>query len=283
MTDTHPFERILLATEHTEYDAGAERVAFAMAQRCGVPLRVVVPIVSNPEYEAEMPDLALRHDRAAAKKIEALRGDAQAAGVQLEVQVRHGAEPDREIVAEAIESRADLIVARRYGKPGFLARLLVGEMVSRVIRDAPCCVLLTPHTAHFWNHSVLAAVGDTPDAQGIAAVAAGIARACELPLTIASAAESEEARPRIESLNTLNVALAAAITRNVTGRVGIGAPAEQALAAARETAADLVVIGRQRYHVIPFARGGSSIMQKIAGTLDVPTLIVPTACSAARN
>src|SRR5512140_3672238 len=89
----YPFNRILLATEHTEFDAGAERIAFAMAKRCGVPLRVVVPIVSNPEYEAEMPQLALRYDREAAKKIEALRNDAQAAGVQLDVQVRRGPEP----------------------------------------------------------------------------------------------------------------------------------------------------------------------------------------------
>jgi len=29
----YPFNRILLATEHTEFDAGAERLAFAMAKR----------------------------------------------------------------------------------------------------------------------------------------------------------------------------------------------------------------------------------------------------------
>lgn len=276
MTSTYPFNRILLATEHTEFDAGAERIAFAMAQRCGVPLRVVVPIVSNPEYEAEMPDLALRDEREAAKKIEALRNSAQAAGVQLDVRVRRGAEPDREIVAEAAESQADLIVIRRRGKPGFLAKLLVGEMVSKVIRDASCSVLTVPRAAEFWSHGVLAAVGDTPDAQNISTVAATIAKVCDLPLTIASAAESQEALPRIESLNTLNVALASAITGMVKGRVQVGKPVEQTLAAVKETAADLVVIGRQRYHIIPFARGRSSIMQNIAGAMDVPTLVVPT-------
>ncbi len=273
---TYPFSRILLATEHSEFDAGAERIAFAMAKRCGVPLRVVVPIVSNPEFEAEMPQLALRADREAAKKIEALRIDAQVAGVQVEVQVRHGAEPDREIVAEAAESQADLIVIRRRGKPGFLAKLLVGEMVSKVIRDASCSVLTVPRAAQFWNRGVLAAVGDTPDAKNIATVAAEVARVCDLPLTIASAAPDAEALPRIQSLNTLNVALASAITGKVKGRVTVGKPAEQTLAAATETSADLVVIGRQRYHIIPFAHGRTSIMQNIAGALDVPTLVVPT-------
>lgn len=276
MADNYPFNRILLATEHTEFDIGAERIAFAMAKRCGVPLRVVVPIVSNPEYEAEMPQLALRADREAAKKIEALRIDAQVAGVQIEVQVRHGDEPDREIVAEAAESKSDLIVIRRRGKPGFLAKLLVGEIVSKVIRDASCSVLTVPRAAKFWNRGVLAAVGDTPDAQKISTVAAEIAKVCDLPLTIASAAADQESLPRIQSLNTLNVALASAISGNTKGRVTVGKPAEQTLAAAKETAADLVVIGRQRYHIIPFARGGSSIMQNIAGSLDVPTLVVPT-------
>lgn len=279
---TYPFNRILLATEHTEFDAGAERIAFAMAKRCGVPLRVVVPIVSNAEFEAEMPQLALRADREAAKKIEALQKQAQAAGVQLDVQVRHGAEPDREIIAEAAESQADLVVIRRRGKPGFLSKLLMGEMVSRVIRDASCSVLTVPRAAQFWNRGVLAAVGDTPDAQNISAVAAEIAKVCDLPLTIASAAPDQAALPRIESLNTLNVALASAVTGKVKGRVTVGKPAEQTLAAAKETAADLVVIGRQRYHVVPFSHGHSSIMQNIAGALDVPTLVVPTLASAER-
>lgn len=276
MTDTHPFSRILLATEHTEFDAGAERVAFAMAKRCGVPLRVVVPIASNPEYEAGMPDLALRRDRAAAEKIDALRRDAQAAGVQLDIQVRHGPDSDREIVAEANAWQADLIVLRRRGKPGFLSRRLMGEMVSKVTRDVSCCVLAVPRAAEFWSHGIVAAVGDTPEAQDISRIAATLARACDLPLTLASAAADEAALPRIESLNTLNVALASAVAEHVTGRVRIGTPAELAIAAMKETASDLIVIGRQRYHIMPFLQGGSSIMQKIIGAIDAPTLIVPT-------
>ena len=273
---TYPFQRILLATEHTEFDAGAERIAFAMAQRCGIPLRVVVPIVSNPEYEAEMPELALRDDRAAGKKIEDLRREAQAAGVQLEIQVRHGAEPWREIVDEAENSRADLVVIRRRGKPGFLANLLVGEMVSKVIRDVSCCVLMVPRAAEFWSHGVLAAVGDTPAAQDIAKFAANIASVCDLPLTIVSVAEDEASLSRIEGLNTLNVALASPICEKTEGVVAVGKTVEQTVAVCRESGADLMVIGRQRYHLLPFAHGGNSLMQKLAGAMVVPTLVVPS-------
>jgi len=273
---TYPFQRILLATEHTEFDAGAERIAFAMAQRCGIPLRVVVPIVSNPEYEAEMPELALRDDRAAGKKIEDLRRDAQAAGVQLEIQVRHGAEPWREIVEEAASSKTDLIVIRRRGKPGFLSNMLVGEMVSKVIRDVSCCVLTVPRAAEFWTHGVLAAVGDTPAAQNIATLAANVASVCDLPLTIVSVAQDPTDLPRIESLNTLNVSLASAICDKTEGVVAVGQAVERTVAICRETGADLMVIGRQRYHLLPFAHGGNGLMQKLAGAMVVPTLVVPS-------
>lgn len=272
----YPFNRILLATEHTEFDAGAERLAFAMAKRCGVPLRVVVPLLSNPEYEAEMPELALRAEQEAGKKIEALCKQAEAAGIQLDVHVRRGSEIHSEIVAEANESKADLIVIRRRGKPSFLARLLVGEMVSKVIRDTSCSVLLVPRAAEFWNQHILAAVGDTPAAPNIAKIAGTIAGICDLPLTVLSvASDSEpESRSKTQSLNTLNVALASSASGKVRGEVRIGKPVEQTVAAVKDTGADLVVIGRQRYHIMPF--GSHGIMQNIAGNMDIPTLVVPT-------
>ncbi|MBI5430693.1 MAG: universal stress protein [Nitrosomonadales bacterium] len=269
----YPFNRILLATEHTEFDAGAERLAFAMAKRCGVPLRVIVPLLSNPEYEAEMPELALRAEQDAGSKIAALRKQADALGVQLDVQVRRGAERHAEIVAEAAEFKADLVVIRRRGKPGFLSRMLIGEMVSKVIHDISCSVLLVPRAAEFWDRRVLAAVGDTPSASDIAKTAGTIAGLCGLPLTVLSVSPDEASLSRTQSLNTLNVALASASSDRVHGEVRVGKPVEQTIAAVRETGADLVVIGRQRYHLIPF--GSRSIMQDIAGNMDVPTLVVP--------
>ena len=273
---TYPFERILLATELTEFDVGAERIAFAMAKHCAVPLRAVVPIDSNPEYEAAAPQLSLREDQLVAEEIAALRERANAAGVELEVQVRHGTEAHREIVEEAKSTRTDLIVIRRRGKQGFLAKLLVGEMVSKVIRDADCCVLTVPRNAEFWQHGILASVGDTPLAQEIAKLAGGIAAACDLPLTIASIADRQDTRSRADSLNTLYVALASVLTKRVQGRVCDGDPTAQTNAVVREISADLVIIGRQRYHLLPFMHGKASIMQKIIGANEVPTLVVPS-------
>jgi len=276
MTSLYPFNRILLATEFTEFDAGAERIAFAMAKHCAVPLRVVVPIGSNPEYEAEAPELSLREDQLVAEEVASLRGRAKTAGVELDVHVRHGMEAHREIVEEASAVGADLIVIRRRGKQSFLAKLLVGEMVSKVIRDAHCSVLTVPRNAEFWQHGILASAGDTPIAQDIAKLAAGIAAVCDLPLTIVSIAENQAHRARTESINASYVALASALIKRVQGRVCDGDPAMQTISVARESAADLIVIGRQRYHQIPFMRGNTSIMQKIIGANDVSTLVIPS-------
>ena len=84
----HPFSRLLLATEHSEQDEGAEALAFALAQRCALPLHAVLPIASNPEYEAIAPQLAAHAEAQAGERIGALRADAQRAGLALEIQVR---------------------------------------------------------------------------------------------------------------------------------------------------------------------------------------------------
>lgn len=272
----YPFQRILLATEHTEFDTGAERIAFAMAQRCGMPLRVVLPVVTNSVYEVEAPDLVLRDERAAADKVADLQARAAEMNIELDVHIRHGAEPYREIVAEAVETKTDLIVIRRRGKPGFLSKLLVGEMVSKVIHDAPCAVLMVPRKAEFWRHGVLAAVRHSETAESIAKHAATIAATCNLPLTLISVAEGRETQAETEQLNAQNVALAKTLSQRVTGRVAIGAPVDQTIAIAKETAADLIVIGRQRYHLLPLALGGQGVMHKIAGALDVTTLVIPS-------
>src|SRR5512139_2412825 len=104
------FERILLATEHTDFDVGSERVAIELARHCSLPLMVVLPLVSNPEFEAEAPQLALRAEHKALERLLQLRATADAAGVQLDVHVRRGEEPYREIIADATERKADLVV-----------------------------------------------------------------------------------------------------------------------------------------------------------------------------
>lgn len=271
----HHFERILLATEHTEFDSGSERVAFAMAQRCGLPLMGVLPVVSNPEFEIVAPQLAARNDREAAGKVDALRNAAMQLGVPLEIHVRHGEEPYREIVSEAEKRQASLIVMRRRGKRSFLAKLLLGEMVSKVAGHAPCSVLLVPRNCAMWSKGVLAAVDDSEHSMKVAFTAAAVAKECALPLTILSVAETGALHEKAEAVVSRHAGAVAGPDIVVRQLVLTGQPHEQIIAAGKSADADLIVVGRRGASNAVVRMLLGSTMQKVAGMADQPVLVVP--------
>ncbi len=268
------FSRLLLATEHSEFDAGAERVALALAARLNLELPVVLAIAGNPEFDAVAPELADRADVAAAEKLQQLRKLAAAQGVQLAIQVRHGAEPYREIVDEARAQNTDLIVIRRRGRIGLLANLLVGEMVGKVVAHAPCSVLVNPRGAQLWQRGVVAAVD--PQALDAAVVdqAATLAVAFGLPLTVlcvapASAEHHAPAQPALDAALARARALGAAVTsEQLAGKVH-----EQIVDAARRLGADLIVLGRHHDATRPPRAGIGSVAQRVIGMVDCPVLL----------
>jgi nucleotide-binding universal stress UspA family protein len=273
---THPFERILLATEHTEFDAGAERLAFELAKRCGIPLAVVIPVVSNPEYEAIAPQIVAHVEKEAAARIESLRNKAAAEGVEISIAARRGEEPYREVVQEAAERQADLIILRRRGKRGFLSNLLVGEMVTKVAGHAPCSALFVPRAAHMWTQGVLAAVDTSPVAEHVASIAAKVAKQCELPLHIVSVVAHDTPAHRAateESLAHTRVVAASAGAPAPGSLLLPGKPYEQVLATAKNLKADLIVVGRHgETNLIRTPFGGTT--QKIIGLAESPVMVV---------
>ena len=243
---TIPYTHLLLATEHTEFDAGAEAVAVALARERGVPLAGVVPIVSNVEYESVASELVARVEESVHARVVALRADAARAGIDLEVRVRRGEEPWREIIAEAKERNADLLVIRRRGKRSFLANLMVGEMVGKVATHAPCSTLLVPRAARLWTRRVLAAVDASRAAPSVVQTAARVAVEAGLPLTVVSVAVHDTAEERASADAAVAGAIAAArgLGADVDGRTVAGRAAEAVVALAAELNADLIVAGR---------------------------------------
>ena len=272
---TIPYTHLLLATEHTEFDAGAEAVAVALARERGVPLAGVVPIVSNVEYESVASELVARVEESVHARVVALRADAARAGVDLEVRVRRGEEPWREIVAEAKERNADLLVIRRRGKRSFLADLMVGEMVGKVATHAPCSALLVPRAARLWTRRVLAAVDATRAAPSVVQTAARVAVEAGLPLTVVSVAVHDTAEERASADAAVAGAIAAAraLGADVDGRTVAGRAAEAIVALAAELNADLIVAGRGgpsshgRFHL-----GGNAL--RIVGLATGAVLVV---------
>jgi len=241
-----PWSRLLLATEHTEFDTGAERVALELARQRGVPLAGVVPIVSNIEYESVAPELAAKVEENVHTRIVALREQAARAGVTLDVNVRRGEEPWREIVAEAKARGADLVICRRRGKGSFFRKLMVGEMVGKVATTAPCSVLMVPRAAGVWTRRVVAGIDNTRMGPEVARAAGQVAAAASLPLTVVSVALHGLASERAAADAVIAAAVAAARAEGaeVEGLVAVGRAADTIAGIASDVGADLLVVGR---------------------------------------
>jgi nucleotide-binding universal stress UspA family protein len=265
------FTRLLLATEHTDFDAGAESLAISLAKRCQLPLATVFPLVSNPEYEAMAPEIAARAEHEAAAKIAKIRASAEAQGVTIDLHVRRGEELYQEIIDEARERHTELIIARNRGKRGFLANLLMGEMVSKVLAHAPCHVLFAPRGAGMWSQRVLVAA--EPGVQGLRLVstAAAIAAECGLPLQLVYVSPANASSAEADSF--LAQAKKAAMNAGITlqAEVRHGKAFSEILAAAAACQADLLVIGSRNDSHIGHAMIGG-VAQKIIGLSDKPVL-----------
>jgi nucleotide-binding universal stress UspA family protein len=266
------FRRLLLATEHSEYDRGAEALAFALARHCALPLAVVLPVVSNPEYDAVAPQAAARADALAAARRQDLQDTAREQGVAFEISVRHGPEPFAEIVAEACVRAADLIVIRRRGKRGLLANLLIGEMVSKVVAHAPCSVLVTPREAGMWTRRVMVGIDPLEPESTSLMRAAAIAAECGVPLHAVCVAASEATRPQAEQALNDALALLRHGTTTVEGDVRIGRAHQELIAAARERGADLLVVARHDGAAVSRAWIGGTA-QKVIGLAECPVLV----------
>lgn len=269
---THPFNRLLLATEHSVYDSGAETLALALARRCGLPLAAVLPVLSNPEFEMIAPQLAARADAEAAVKRQSLEATARAQQVALAVAVRHGPEPFESIVTAAREHAADLIVIRRRGQRGLLANLLVGEMVSKVVAHAPCSVLVAPRGAQLWQRQVM--VGVDPQAPDLACLsrAAAIAVECALPLHLVCVADGAGAQPQAEQALASALTSARALHDRVDGEVCRGRAHQALIDAARTRGADLLVVARHGGGALARAWIGGTA-QKVIGLAECPVLV----------
>lgn len=269
-----PLGRLLLATEGGEFDAGAQALALALAARARTRLGVVLPVTTNPEYETVAPELAARAEAGAAGRVDALGAAARAAGVQIDLHLRRGPEAWREIVDDAVERAADVIVIRRRGQRGLLANLMIGEMVGKVLAHAPCDLLICPRGTGLWQSAVLLGLApDEPDPVAIRRATALAALAGQ-PLRVVAAAARESAIAHAQAMVDTAVAqaLALALTTAVSGEVLTGKPHEVLIEAARTLPAGLVVVGRHAGERLARTWAGS-VSERVIGQVSCPVWV----------
>lgn len=259
-------QRLLLATDGSEFSRAPTEIAVALAQRFGVTLDIVTSV-----------DSAAEHEQAQARLTVATR-EALTAGVDTEEIVRHGSQPVREVVAAAGEASSNIVVIGRRPARDLKQRLL-GDIATHIIAEAPCHVLVAGWQARMWRQRILVAVDGGDGGDGIADVAAQVARATGTPVTLMSAAGSErEAAAAAEDLaHRAGLMKLAGIVCDT--RVVDGAPAAAIVRTAQELGADLVVVGGHHYTGLNFKVAGS-IADQVVGGLRCAVLVVKSGVAA---
>lgn len=137
-------ETILLPTDGSEAAQNAVERAYELAEKFDAELHALyvielegVPTFANLDTEP----MREAHRRRATELLSTIENDAPA-GVDVTTVVREG-HPDDQIVEYAKEHDVDVITMGTHGREG-LGRVLIGSVTERVIREAPCSVMVTP-------------------------------------------------------------------------------------------------------------------------------------------
>jgi nucleotide-binding universal stress UspA family protein len=270
------FQTILLATDGSEFSAAAEQAAREMARHCDARLLVTRVVLTNPEYEALVPDRVQQADKEAQAEIDVLAEEARATGLKVETILRHGSDPYHEVVRAADEKHADIIVMGRRARSD-LARMLVGDSTAKVIGLASCSVLVLPRGTRMPESRILVATDGSRLGDAAAFSAVRLAQSCNLPLTAISVTSSDgEDAQRRDAQAALERVEAAAREAGlqIESRMEEGRrPDEVILEVAKSCAADLIVLGSHGRTGLSRLLMGS-VSERVLGHAQCPVLVV---------
>lgn len=143
---TPGFERLLVATDGSEFSKAAVHEAITIAGACSGVLSVLLVFEVSAEIELWDALSTEKLEKQMKTYLAGIKAKAVRAGVKCEVILHLGDEPYKLIVAEAKKRKISTIVMGSHGRTG-LTRLMMGSTVQRVIGHAPCNVLVVPARA----------------------------------------------------------------------------------------------------------------------------------------
>jgi nucleotide-binding universal stress UspA family protein len=200
----------------------------------------------------------------------------------------HEGDPAMDIVDQALALNADLVVMGTHGRSGF-ERLLIGSIAEKVLRKAPCPVLLVPPHAPATAHPdvsfkhILCPMDFSPSALQALGFALDLARQSDGVVTLLHALEwlaEEEPRENahfnvpeyrrylIEDARRRMQAIVDDMPRTwgmIEHRVVVGRAYREILGAAADSGTDLIVMGAQGRGGLGLALFGSTTQQVVRG------------------
>ncbi|MHB0915162.1 MAG: universal stress protein [Thermoleophilia bacterium] len=276
---TCPFnkiDKILLCTDGSEYSAGAVREAISLAGRCSSELLVLSIVETNVELSALAPEMIEKEELRARGIVDAVKADAEAAGVSCQTIVLEGESPWRLVVEEADRQAAGLIVMGRRGRSA-MKKIVVGSVTARVIGHTTHPVLVAPRAATVGCGSVLLATDGSDASFAAARVAVELGKNCGVtPVVISVAGDSSELGQA--EANILRVAeLAGQLGVAVEAAAAVGKPAEEIVAAVTgKNNIDLVIIGSHGRTGLERLLMGS-VAERVIDSVGCAVLVVPRA------
>ena len=297
--------QILCATDFSEVSIKAEAHAIALAKHYKARLSLLhvdppMPILS-PYGEIPV-DIRLFEDQRqqAERDLGAARDRARAAGVAVDTAVL-GGYPAREILAVADEHAVDLIVIGSHGRGG-VEHLLLGSVAEKVLRKAPCPVLVVPATAPMEPGAlfsrILCPIDGSAGSDDAVAQAVALARETDGRLTLLQVVEPMTAADEFATLDAdeyrrAGEAHAARLLREavpdavreqckVEELVRVGKPSERILEAAGATSADVIVMGVRGRGAVDLLAFGSTT-NAVVRRAPCPVLVVHPKVSTRRR
>lgn len=293
---TTKLEKLLLATDGSEFSEGAAKEAISLAKNCSSKLFAVAVVETNQEFEALAPELVEKSENKTRELLEAVKAMASKEGVDCETIAHRGENPYLFIVEEASKQKADMIIIGRRGRSG-LKRLLMGSVTAKVVGHAPCNVLVVPKASKFECRNILVATDGSSYSEAAVAQAIKMAKQCGSGLTIVEVVLSEllssmdvdtgYTQEHVEiiakemfGMAEKNVqALQARAEKEGTKADGLtveGRPFEAIIEAAHKTHADLIVVGSHGRTGLNRLLMGS-VAERVIGSSECAVLVVKSA------
>jgi nucleotide-binding universal stress UspA family protein len=272
LSENGKLDRVLVATDGSDYSAGAIRTGVALAKARGAHLIGLSIALYNPEYSTLVPNLGEEAEKRAQAALSSFTAEA---GGDAETITIEASDPYQGILDGAKAAQADVIVIGRRGKRG-LARMMVGDATAKVIGHADCAVLVAPRAARLWEKRILLATDGSSHSEAAASAVGHLAKQAGLPVTVVSvvtgshnAARRQEAQEAVASkvvrLKNLGV--------EAEGKVVEGRPDEAIVKAAEDIGADLIVMGSHgRTGLVKVLLG--SVAERVIGQANCAVLVV---------
>jgi len=135
------WERILLATDGSEYSHKATKKALDLVQFSGGTLKVISVLEISAHIYAVAPELSEERIKLVKQYVGDVKEQAASEGILAEGFAREAESAGDVIIELAKEKDSDLIVMGSHGRTG-IKRLLMGSVTKVVIAYAPCPVLV---------------------------------------------------------------------------------------------------------------------------------------------